>query len=164
MNAYQEPQTSGNLWPPPVPVFMLDQPLHQAPVRAKPIEGNTIFDDFEKQMAAYTAEHDAMIREMLLHFVMPTDSSVTKFLSEHRSIAPLLLQAVPHLESCFGADAVFNLRAPTDESGSRTLYSVAMWPGKAQDVRNALAKFDRDWWMSHAGQAAGLLTFTYELI
>jgi hypothetical protein len=164
MNAYQEPQTSGNLWPPRAPVFALDQPLHQAQVHEKPKQGNAICDDLEKQMAAYNAEHEAMLKALLLHFVMPTDSSVTKFLTEHRGIPQLLLQAVPHLKSCFGPDAIFNLRAPTDESGSRTLYAVAMWPGKAQDVRNAVTRFDNDWWMSYAGQAAGYLTFTYELV
>jgi len=33
-----------------------------------------------------------------------------------------------------------------------------------QDARNALDKFDNDWWMSHARQAGGYLTFTYELV
>ena len=63
-----------------------------------------------------------------------------------------------------GGNAVFNLRAPIDEAGSQTLYAVAMWPGKLQDVRDALAKFDDEWWMARARQAAGYLTFTYELV
>jgi hypothetical protein len=31
-------------------------------------------------------------------------------------------------------------------------------------VRNALAKFDADWWIPRARQASGYLTFTYELV
>lgn len=86
------------------------------------------------------------------------------FLTERRAIPQMLLEAAPQLKAYFGGTAVFNLRAPIDEAGSRTLYAVAMWPGEVLDVRDALAKFDKDWWMARAGRAAGYLTFTYELV
>jgi hypothetical protein len=56
------------------------------------------------------------------------------------------------------------LRAPIDESGSQTLYVVAMWPGNVRDVRQALARFDDAWWIAHSRQASGHLAFTYELV
>ncbi|MEX2260387.1 MAG: hypothetical protein WD696_00470 [Bryobacteraceae bacterium] len=115
-------------------------------------------------MAEFAAQHEAVLNEVRKHYVLPADASVMTFLTEHRTIPQILLGAAPHLKPCFGADAVFSLRAPIDEAGSRTLYAVAMWPGKSQDVRDALAKFDNDWWMVRAGQAAGYLTFTYELV
>jgi len=108
------------------------------------------------------AQHEAVANEVRKHYA--ADSSVLSFLSEHRSIPQILLGAAPQLKACFGADTVFDLRAPIDEAGSRTLYAVVMWPGKSQDARDALAKFDNDWWMARAGQAAGYLTFTYELV
>ena len=118
----------------------------------------------EKQVTEVAAPHEAVLNEVRKHYVLPADSSVLNFLAEHRSIPQILLGATQQLEASFGTDAVFELRAPIDEAGSRTLYVVAMWPGRSQDVRNALAKFDNDWWMARAGQAAGYLTFSYELV
>jgi len=76
----------------------------------------------------------------------------------------LLLEAVPHLKTCFGTNVVVSLRVPIDEGGSRCLYAVAMWPARLRDVKNALGRFDHEWWLGRANQAAGDLTFTYELI
>ena len=145
MNAYSEVQSSGTHWP---------EPRQRAPI----LEG------LEKQMAEFAALDEAILSEVRKNYVLPADSSVLNFLTEHRTIPQILLDAAPQLKACFGADAVFNLRAPIDESGSRILYAAAMWQGKSQDVRDALAKFDRDWWTARAGQAAGYLTFTYELV
>jgi hypothetical protein len=38
-----------------------------------------------------------------------------------------------------------------------------MWPGKARDAMEALAKFETDWWIANSRPAAGYLNFTYEL-
>lgn len=102
--------------------------------------------------------------ELRTHFGIPEESSVTTFLLEHPALSPILLDAVVPLRECFGADCIFNLRAPLDESGSQTLYAVAMWPGSTQAVRKALAEFDEGWWISHSQSASGYLTFTYELV
>jgi len=115
-------------------------------------------------MAEFDAQHQAVLNDVRKLYVLPADESVRNFLTEHRAIPNILLEAAPQLKACFGGNAVFNLRAPIDEAGSRTLYAVAMWPGKLRDVRDALARFDNDWWMVRAGQTAGYLTFTYELV
>jgi hypothetical protein len=98
------------------------------------------------------------------HYVLPSDSSVVRFLSEHQTLPPLLLEAVPHLRSCFGAQAVFSLRAPIDDSGSQALYAVAIWPGSVRSVREALEHFDETWWIQNSQTASVHLTFTYELV
>lgn len=119
-------------------------------------------------MGKDTAESDSgreeALNEVRKHYVLPADASVRDFLAEHRAISQILLAAAPQLKACFGGSAVFNLRAPLDEAGSRTLYAVAMWPGKLRDVRDALARFDNDWWLARARQAGGHLAFTYELV
>jgi hypothetical protein len=163
MNVYQEIQTSGNQWPPPIPT-MLHQEVQESPLLPDPKQGVAILDDLEKQMAAFAAEYETVLEEVRKHFVLPTDSSVGTFLFEHRTLPQILLEAVPQLRACFGVDALFNLRAPIDESGSRTLYAVAMWPGNIQDVHQALARFDDTWWIAHSRKASGYLTFTYELV
>jgi hypothetical protein len=162
VNAYQELQDSGIHWPDQLPAGLC-QPFQVASRWPEPQQNAAVFEDLEKQMAEFAAQHDAILSEVRKHYVRAGDASVRDFLAEHRAIPQLLLEAAPHLKSYFG-NAVFNLRAPIDEAGSRTLYAIAMWPGKLQDVRDALARFDNDWWMARAGQAAGYLTFTYELV
>lgn len=163
MNAYQELQSSGIHWPdrPPASLY---QPLQAASRRPEFRQPAAILGGLEKQIAEFAPQHEAVLNHLRKHYVLPTGASVRDFLTEHRAVPQILLEAAPQLRACFGGNTVFSLRAPIDGAGSRTLYAVAMWPGKLRDVRDALAKFDNDWWMARAGQAAGYLTFTYELV
>jgi hypothetical protein len=163
VNAYQEVQSSGIHWPARPPACLY-QPFQAAPRWTEPRQRAAIFEGLEKQMVEFAAEHEAVLNDVRKHYILPADASVRDFLTEHRAIPQILLEAVPRLKAYFGGNAIFNLRAPIDEAGSRTVYAVAMWPGELRDVRDALAKFDSDWWMARAGQAAGYLTFTYELV
>jgi hypothetical protein len=123
------------------------------------------FHALEHQMAAFEAEHLSALRDVRINYVLPLeDCSVSSFLTEHRTMSQLLIEAIPHLKECFGEDAIFGLRILVDEAGSRTLYAVVMWPGAVIDVRNALCRFDETWWLAHSRQAAGHLVFTYELV
>jgi hypothetical protein len=163
VNAFQELQSSGIHWPDRSPTWLY-QPFQAAPRWPEPGQRAASFEGIEKQMAEFAARHEAILNDVRKHYVLPADASVRVFLTEHRAIPQILLEAAPQLKASFGGNAVFNLRAPIDEAGSRTLYAVVMWPGKLRDVRDALTKFDNDWWMARAGQAAGYLTFTYELV
>lgn len=163
MNAYQEVQSSGILWPNRT-LAPLYRSFQEVTCRSEPRHNTVLFADLEKQMVDPTIQQEGVLNEVRRYYVLPADSSVSTFLTEHRVMPEILLGASQPLRACFGSETVFNLRAPIDESGSRTLYVVAMWPGKLQDVRRALAKFDADWWMPRARQAAGYLTFTYELV
>jgi hypothetical protein len=107
--------------------------------------------------------HDGILRQIREFFVMSTDLPL-QFLFAHRAIPRLLLEAVSHLRACFGSETVFTLRAPIDESGSRTLYAVVMWPGSVQDARKSLERFDETWWIANSRQSSGYLNFTYELV
>lgn len=167
MNAYLNSQTSGNKWP-QITTLKLHQELHVASGESAPFpepkQGLAILANLEKQMVDFAAEHDAALNEVRKYFVLPRDSSVSNFLSGHRIVPQILLEAVPQLRACFGAETIFNLRAPIDESGSQSLYAVAMWPGNVQDARRALTKFDDAWWIVHSRQASGYIVFTYELV
>ena len=161
MNAmYQVPQTSGNHWSSPA-----DYAHQWSVVLPKPNQEIAILVHLEQQMVEFAAEYDATLNQVRRHFVFPADSThLLTFFSAHRTIPQILLQAVAPLRACFGEDAVFNLRAPIDESGSQNLYAVAMWPGNLRDVRQALATFDNTWWLAQSQQAHGYLSFTYELV
>ena len=163
MNVYQTVQTSGNFWP-PLTAPLLYQASQGTPCRPSAQHGISLFQGLEEQMAEHAAQHEDLLKEVRKHFVLPADSSVIDFLTEHRAIPQILLEAVPWLKRGFGPNAVFHLRAPVDDSGSRTLYAVTMWPGTVRDVRDALEKFDDTWWIAWSRRASGYLTFTYELV
>jgi hypothetical protein len=156
-------QVSGNTWS-YTPTPMVYQELQEAAVCEEPREQRDILRDLERQMAAFEADHEAALTEVRKQYVLPVDSSVVKFLREHRTIPQLLVLAAPQLKLHFGAATVFTLRAPIDESGSRTLYAVAMWPGSVGDAKAALDKFDDTWWIANSREALGNLYFTYELV
>jgi hypothetical protein len=171
MNAHLEYQTSGNRWPPVVPRMLHEESRSASEEKLRSIvggprspQGSTVFDDLEKQTAHYAAEYKAVLQEIQRGFIMPADSSVTALLTGNRAIPPMVLEALPHLKTYFGADTIFSLRASTDGAGSPILYAVVHWPGKVCDVRSALQRFDDEWWLRRAGQVAGFLTFTYELV
>jgi hypothetical protein len=126
-------------------------------------EPPALFESFEEQRKESAGQYEVVLREVRRHYAFPVDSSVRGFLTEHRTISHILLEAVPHLKACFGDATVFSLRAPMDDAGSRTLYAVAMWPGRPCDVREALARFDDSWWTVRSRRASAYLAFTYEL-
>ncbi len=163
MNGNFNSQTSGNYWPEPAQV-MLYEGFQETSAIPSPESSPRILSDLEDQMAGFEAEHEALVKEVRKYYVLPADSSVLSFFRRHRTLPQLLLQAAQQLKEHFGANAVFTLRAPVDESGSQTLYAVAMWPGNVRNVRDSLAKFDDEWWIANSRQAAGYLTFTYELV
>jgi hypothetical protein len=156
-------QVSGNTWK-PSPRSAVYQDFQQVAIPAEPRVEREVLRDFERQMARFEAQHEADLAELRKQYVFPTDSSVVTFLRRHRTLPQLLRLAAPRLKAHFGADAVLTLRAPVDESGSRTLYAVTMWPGRARDARIALDQFDDAWWIANSRQASGNLYFTYELV
>jgi hypothetical protein len=156
-------QVSGNSWN-QASIPMVYQDFQQVAVRVERREQRELFRDLENQMADFEAQHEAAITELRKQYVLPIDSSVVDFLRQQRTIPQLLNLAVPQLKLHFGVDTIFTLRAPIDESGARTLYAVAMWPGKARDAKNAIDKFDDAWWIANSRQASGNLYFTYELV
>jgi hypothetical protein len=163
MKAYSELQTSGNnnVQTAAVPLHADAHNFLSPPSSQK---HKAFFENLENQMAALQADHEDTLKAVRQNFVFTPDSSVAQFLTEHRTLPQILLESVPHVRAFFGADAILNLRAPMDESGSQTLYAVVMWPGSVQEVRHHMTGFDDAWWLAHSRQTSGYLNFTYELV
>ena len=161
MNAYQERQDAGIHWSnlASAQSYQYVQPVPRWPAAQHQAEAIGL----EKQMADFCTQNEAVLREVK-KFYAPMDSSVQAFLAGHRTLPGILLEAMPAMRCCFGSSAVVNLRVPIDDAGARTMYAVVMWPGKLKEAREALAKFDDEWWMARARQTGGLLVFTYELV
>ncbi|HME08151.1 MAG TPA: hypothetical protein VKG25_13940 [Bryobacteraceae bacterium] len=163
MNAQDQRQESGNNSIQTTPKVFHDEVFGWSGLPQRPAQGASLFP-IPERMRGFQAEHNSALKELRRKFILPPDPSVVTFLTEHRTLPQILLEAADHLRAYFGADTIFNLRAPIDESGSRTLYAVVMWPGTVSAVKAALARFDDEWWIAHSRQASGYLTFTYELV
>lgn len=156
-------QVSGNNWSRPL-LPTVDEDFEQREIAPETSIHLGILRDIEDQMARFEARHTEALRELRQQYVLPSDSSVANFLREHRSILELLLLAAPQLKLHFGINAVLALRVSVAESGERTLYAVALWPGEILAASKALDKFDDAWWIANSRQASGNLYFTYELV
>jgi len=101
VNAYQQVQSSGILW-----AASAQPPKYQAcqerPTRPQTREGATLFESREAQMAESAARHEGALAEVRKHYALPADSSVRDFLTEHRALPYLLLEALPQLKATFG--------------------------------------------------------------
>jgi hypothetical protein len=102
-------------------------------------------------------------RDLLdLAYVMSGRVEVKQFVTEHR-LRSLLLDAVEHLDSAFGHNAIKNLQIIQDDDGFENLHCGIVFTGSATDARGSLRKFDADWWLQHCQQSAGKLVFDFEL-
>ncbi len=155
-------QSSGILWTAPIPP-PLYRPLQEFPPGRFHPPRLGLLGENEGQLGGH-ATRLPLLNELRRHYVLPTNSSVVDLLADHPAMIPVLLEAAPRLKRSFGGTTIFELRAPVDESGMRTLYAVVIWAGKIQDVRNALADFDADWWIGRSAQTSECIVFTSELV
>ena len=154
MNVHSEIQTSRNNSTLPVDTTTLQRKT----------QGLVPFDALERQMAEFGARRDAVVEEVAKNYVIPDYSSVHEALNEHKILPEILVEGVPYLKRCFGADTIFTLRTSVDTFGTVMLYAVVLWPRELAAVREAIEQFDTSWWIARSGQASGYLVFTYELI
>ena len=156
-------QTIGSDWGPPVQAM-----LHQfAQSNGAPLDSRiqqSVLDELERQMARFEVEYRNQLADLRRSYVFVNDPHLESFLRDHRTLAQILLEALPQLRQHFGNDTVICLKAPIDASGEQTLFAVVMWPGATKDVRAAIASFDETWWLGNVRRASGNLTITYELV
>jgi hypothetical protein len=98
-------------------------------------------------------------------YVFEDSLAVESFLTGRRAIAGLLLEAAPYLRKCFGADIPLRLRVRIEEEdGARRLEALALWNGPLREAKNALAAFDREWWLQNCRRGSGSIVLDYELV
>ncbi len=112
-------------------------------------------------MVAATAT--AAARDLDQIYVFENRPEVTAFIEAHR-LHGLLRQASTPLRRNFGEESLKTLLIVADDEGFETLFCVVVTSGDLRHNRQALRDFDREWWLSHARQAAGRLNFDFKLI
>jgi hypothetical protein len=163
MRAFLDNQTSGNDWGVPFRA-MLHENLQESP---KPVELPAVqhdsLRDIENQMTQFEREYQAAVATVRKIYVFPSDDSATDFLTFHRALPQLLIDAAPHITSFF-PENVISLRASSDEYGSTILYADVLWPGDAREALTRLDSFEDAWWIANSRPARGTLIFTYRLV
>ena len=96
-------------------------------------------------------------------YVLENRPEVTRFIEVHR-LHGLLLQASKPLKEKFGDGSVKTLSIVSDDEGFESLLCLVVTSGDLRQTRQALRAFDREWWLSHARQAAGRLNFDFKLV
>jgi hypothetical protein len=159
MTAYPESQASGNHW------SQAASPMAHEGLYSRDQRDVRRMDlaDLGQQMSSFSAG-DAVIPDLRRKFVIYDEPFIVSFLRKHRALAQLLVESVNPLQMFLGRDTMFVLKIRFDEAGMGTLYAVTLWPGDVGSVREALTRFDNDWWATRSQQASGRLAFTYELV
>ncbi|MFZ0629720.1 MAG: hypothetical protein WA399_02090 [Acidobacteriaceae bacterium] len=118
----------------------------------------------EKQQSAYLYEEQQRELETLRRVYVFVDSSLVRaFLREHRALPVLLLDAVPWLKSAFGDTPTLQLQLMIEEGEPATLCGLVLWTGALESAKEALRRFDDNWWLSNCRRASGNLIFDIEL-
>lgn len=121
-------------------------------------------DYHEKQIADYKASQEATLAELRQRFVMPSDSAVSAFLTNHRSLPHFLTEAAERLKDAFGESVIINLEVSTDEDGDETLYGIAMWQAGANSAARAFNSFIENWWLHRMNASTADVAFVYKLV
>lgn len=152
-------QYQGYLVPRPNPVQDLDpQPMHKRPACSLAFrqQNNLVGVAQVTPTIRSTAGLDDS-------YVIEDRLAVSHFIDEHHLFG-LLLQAKQHLDVAFTDRPVKTLSLVRDDEGFETLFCLVMIAGDMQPARQALRRFDQEWWLARSGQVAGKLNFDFELI
>jgi hypothetical protein len=119
---------------------------------------------YHQEKPESTPVSERELNDVRARYVFSEPAEVELFLKDHRTIPGLLLEAAAYLRNCFGPIVPLRLTVSLEEDGSRTLQALAVWNGPLNEAKNALARFDMDWWLDNCRRSSGRTIFDYELI
>ncbi len=96
-------------------------------------------------------------------YVIENRNIVAPFIEEFR-LRGVLLQALEPLNAAFGEKTVKALTLVQDDEGFEALFCLVMIEGNLEQARQALRRFDQQWWLAHSQLVQGKLNFDFELI
>jgi len=161
-NTYPMEQQPGIDWgtvlPPMISRYTQEQPA--AGARRACLE----IHQYEQDSPELAADRERELESVRAAYVFADLVYVDSFLNDHRAVAGLLLEAAPYLKRHFGATVTLRLKVGFEDDGSRTLQVLAVWSGALRDAKNALAAFDREWWLQNCRRGSGNIILDYELV
>lgn len=109
------------------------------------------------------ADRAALVHSIAANYVLESPA-VTEFLRTHPAVVTLLSEASNRLDAAFGLNRVKVIRLIDDGSGEVSVFGIVSWPESIDSGRQALSKFDSDWWLQNCNRAGGAVNFNIELI
>ena len=103
MNASQELQSSGINWP-DRSLTAVYEPFQLAAGQPETRSGSAAFESGRN--SEFAAQNESVLDELRKYYVFPADSSVRDFLTVHRTVPQILLEAAPQLIRCFGGNTI----------------------------------------------------------
>ena len=151
-------QIVGSDWSPHVAVLSNPFKLQWVPTpRPEPLPQGI---PQQTQSVAGREDDFALLRK---EYVIDDANAVQLFIRNYPPIVGILLEAVPHLKSCFGPHGTLHLVVLPDTVPPRTIYGVVTWNDSFESARAALKAFDESWWLDSSTRASGRIVFDYEL-
>ncbi|HME31254.1 MAG TPA: hypothetical protein VKG65_00730 [Terriglobales bacterium] len=161
-NTYLIEQQAGIDWgtvlPPMSSLYTQEQPVVSVSTACREIH------QYEQDRPEPAADRERELALVRATYMFADLVHVESFLHDHRAIAGLLLEAAPYLKRHFGATVTLLLKVGFEDDGSRTLQVLAVWSGALRDAKNALAEFDREWWLQNVRRGSGNIILDYELV
>lgn len=126
--------------------------------------GISNLETHQKQAVDYRASQEAILTQLRHRFVMPFESTVATFLTNHRSLPHLLTEAAERLKEAFGESVILNLEMSTDEDGEEILYGIAICQTDANSAARAFNYFVEKWWLHRMNASTTDIAFVYRLV
>jgi hypothetical protein len=128
-------------------------------VRYCPTHVSGIAGTFRGATAMYNGDVDASVsasqmEELVRQYLIPEKDTVMSYLSTHREIVGLLLDARPPLEKFFGHDVQIELRLADGIESDRTgeLLAVVQSHLDADAALKLIGRFWDDWWKENSAR------------
>jgi hypothetical protein len=86
-------------------------------------------------------------------YILESRPETESFLLLRPAAVDLLLEASAHIDEAFGAGRVKAVRLVHDDVEGTSVFGIVFWPESAESGKEALARFDEDWWLQNCNQA-----------
>jgi len=137
-------------------------PDHQPlPVVAERVAYVGPVGEFEAGNVLYA--RDVMFQSLKQSYVLESPIQTEAFLQLRPNVITLLVEALAHLDRAFGRDCIKAIRLVQDDFESTSVFGMVFWADPTQRGREALARFDQDWWLNNCNRAGGIVNFNIEL-
>jgi hypothetical protein len=90
------------------------------------------------------------------------EAEVVRFLSAHRYLLPILLDAVPHIKRVFGPSPVYLEVEHDPDEGFEELFGVVMVEAEPEKALDLLGRFDQEWFAKVVRRTRSRLNFTVD--
>jgi hypothetical protein len=105
----------------------------------------------------------SVLEPLQTEYVVDDRAEVAAFIEDNQ-LSDFLVRSIEPIEKAFGASRIKRLKLLHDEDGTCTLFCFVTFTGPLDDAQEALASFDRNWWLTNVRKYGSKLNFDFELV